>query len=257
VEIVQPLAEGTGVPIVVLDFRGGRPEADFVDLLGGGATTRPIYELVALGLTEEEVPATAAAYARAYADALEPYAAGGLDVLGYCSGGLLAHALAVELARRGAAIGTLVLFDAVPIGTDGVVDAYQDVARTPGGGPDGVEERIERALDAGDPEAAYAAVLDGLGSAFGAQLEAVGVPPDSPLARELLARHRAWLAYVVAAASYRAEPFPGRLVAVFSSGVDADPLPAQQTAVRRVGVPRDRLLGDADVRAATLTAMER
>ncbi|MGA9870339.1 MAG: thioesterase domain-containing protein [Rhodococcus sp. (in: high G+C Gram-positive bacteria)] len=73
---------------------------------------RPVYGVQAAGGR----PATLVALASQYADDILAIGAGrSIHLLGSAFGGLLAHAIAVELQRRGTSVDSLVLVDADPV----------------------------------------------------------------------------------------------------------------------------------------------
>lgn len=235
-------------PVVAVDFRGGRPEADFVDLLDVGAMPHRFIELIPPGLDgTESVTPTAESYARLYADAL----AGEVDdrpvLIGLCSGALIALALADELDVRGAGSLAVGLFDAEPMGFEHVVSCYAGL--TSGGAPPReTQEAARDELTTGSFGDATAALLHALETDLRRQLDELGVPPEDEQGRELLDRQTAWFRYILAASGAPAQQRQATF-AVYSEDC-TNPLLAR--IERRFPISSRDLLRSPDVREETL-----
>jgi thioesterase domain-containing protein/acyl carrier protein len=71
--------------------------------------------IIGLQQTAQQAPASIVEMAADYADRIQAHdPAGPYQLLGWSFGGVLAHAVAVELQRRGAAVATVILLDAEP-----------------------------------------------------------------------------------------------------------------------------------------------
>jgi thioesterase domain-containing protein len=197
---LQEIRPGMTPPVVAVDFRGGRPEADFVDLLDVGAMPHQFLELIPPGLDgTESVTPTAKAYARVYADVLADEVDARPVLIGFCSGALIALALAEELDARGASPLAVGLFDAEPMGFEHVVSCYAGL--TSGGAPPrAMQEAARQELAAGSFGDATAAMIPALETDLRRQLDELGVPAEDEQGRELLDRQAAWFRYILATA---------------------------------------------------------
>ncbi|WP_232011279.1 thioesterase domain-containing protein [Mycobacterium shigaense] len=115
---VQTLRDGSGIPLFCIHPAGGvswpyRVLGDFVDC--------PIIGIQQATRAGEADPRSIRDMAASYAARIqEIYPSGPYNLLGWSYGGVVAHELAIELQRRGAAVTRLIVLDAQPSG-DGKV----------------------------------------------------------------------------------------------------------------------------------------
>lgn len=248
---------GDGPPLLAVDFRGGRRARDFGHLLRPGSGGRPLYAAVPFGLRGTALPLpTARDYAGVYARAAAEEIGGPFAVLGYCSAGSIAHALACGLQALGERVPLLVLCDAFPAEAGDVVDAYADIvsslSRGDGGGP---EPSALGALVRAAPAHAVETARSRLSALVARSVEAAGVDGDTARSfrADLERRYAAWISFLVAAANYDPEPFDGDVHLYVSSEERRAPWPCTgETVVRTFDAPPDALLDDVAVRAALL-----
>jgi pimeloyl-ACP methyl ester carboxylesterase len=249
--ILRRLVDGDGPAFVTVDFRGARPEADFVDLFGAAPISGPVYELQPPGLCEEvEVLPSGPAYAGLFADSLAALGDRPLVLLGYCSGGMLALELAAELARRERPVAAVVVFDAGPVTLDEILVAYRGIAAGVG---DGDAEEMRQLLDRlrADDGRAIDDLSARLEAGIGRRVESLGLAADDPIGRELFARQRAWLLFVVAAATVSPMPPPLAIHSMRSATMrGAEAWPPSADRVTDFDVPRADLLRSPAVRDA-------
>jgi thioesterase domain-containing protein len=107
---VEVIKEGTGVPLCCIHDGFGlswsyRALGNYLDC--------PIIGINQIPQNGEPEPASIRSMAASYADRLQAvYPAGPYKLLGWSFGGVVAHALAIELQRRGCVVESLVLLDA-------------------------------------------------------------------------------------------------------------------------------------------------
>jgi thioesterase domain-containing protein len=215
---LRKVRPGSGTRVVFFDFPGWRREADFRDLAARATGARPLYDAVPLGTDGAQVPEpTASAYARVYADAIDGAGLGRCALIGYCAGGVFAHETACELARRGAHVAAVCLFDTDPAAAADLARAFAEVAERAAGAapgavvaPDVVSDACA-ALAAGRPGDAATLLLATLEEVVDRAVGTLGLQRDDPLRAELLARYRAWSWYTVAAATATGAVYPGRV----------------------------------------------
>jgi pimeloyl-ACP methyl ester carboxylesterase len=249
--ILHRLIDGDGPAFVTVDFRGARAEADFLDLFGGAPSSGPVYELQPPGLCEGvDILPSGPAYARLFADTLAVLGERPLVLLGYCSGGMLALELAAELSRRGRPVAAVVVFDAGPVTLDEVLVAYRGIAD---GGRESDTEEMGELL--GRMRAEDGRAIDDLSARLEAginrRVESLGLPSDDPIGRELFARQRAWLLFVVAAATVSTVPPPIEIHSLRSATLrGAEVWPPGADRVADFDAPRADLLRSPEVRGA-------
>ncbi len=106
---VQELKAGTGIPLFCLHAVSG---VSWPYQVLGGYVDAPIIGIQQAGTDE---PRSIDEMAATYADRIQAaQPSGPYHLLGWSFGGVVAHAVAVELQRRGAAVARLVLLDAEP-----------------------------------------------------------------------------------------------------------------------------------------------
>ncbi|WP_139825969.1 non-ribosomal peptide synthetase, partial [Mycobacterium parmense] len=149
VAAVQVLKDGTGVPVFCAHEVSGiswsyRVLADHLDC--------PIIGIQQTPLDGEAAPGSIREMAANYADRIQAnHPSGPYHLLGWSFGGVVAHAVAVELERRGAVVARLVLLDAEPTLHSGArqsVDSEQlaeEISRL--GAGDFGSEFLERVAD--------------------------------------------------------------------------------------------------------------
>ncbi|RRQ28406.1 non-ribosomal peptide synthetase [Rhodococcus sp. Eu-32] len=109
--IVTIRATGTQAPVFCIHPLEGLTSC-YAELVEHIDDDRPVFGVQAIG----ERPASLTALAARYADhILDVHSDGPLHLLGASFGGLLAHAVAVELQARGVAVDSLVLVDSDPL----------------------------------------------------------------------------------------------------------------------------------------------
>ncbi|MGI9206497.1 MAG: thioesterase domain-containing protein, partial [Rhodococcus sp. (in: high G+C Gram-positive bacteria)] len=138
--ILVPLRTGTGPALFCVHPAAGLAWAytGLTERLGG----RGVYGLQLPALSTGEIVESIPALARRYADEIRRAQPDGpYHLLGWSLGGVVAHAVAVELQRGGALVDTLALIDShlgVPGGSAPVEvkDMLRDLGVTTNGGPD-------------------------------------------------------------------------------------------------------------------------
>jgi len=109
---VQTLKQGTGVPLFCIHPAGG---VSWPYQVLGNYLDCPIIGIQQTRQDENAEPRSIRQMVKSHADRIqEAYPAGPYNLLGWSFGGVVAHELAIELQRRGCAIGRLVLLDAQP-----------------------------------------------------------------------------------------------------------------------------------------------
>ena len=107
---VQPLKEGTGVPLFCIHAGGG---VSWAYHALGNYLVCPIIGIQQVLQSGEAEPQSIRDMAKNYADRIQKiYPTGPYNLLGWSFGGVVAHELAIELQRRGGAIARLILLDA-------------------------------------------------------------------------------------------------------------------------------------------------
>jgi amino acid adenylation domain-containing protein len=123
---VQTLKKGAGVPLFCIHPAGGiswpfRTLGNYLDC--------PIIGISQILQDGEGEPRSICDLAKNYADRIQAvYPAGPYNILGWSFGGVVAHAVAIELQRRGCAIARLIVLDAQP-GSGGTVGLSNDALR--------------------------------------------------------------------------------------------------------------------------------
>jgi thioesterase domain-containing protein len=110
---VETLKQGSGIPLFCFHPAGGlawpyQPLGNYVDC-----------PIIGIQQAQDQVaePESIRHMARNYADRLQAvHPRGPYNLLGWSLGGVIAHEVAIELSRRGCAVGRLVLLDAAPWG---------------------------------------------------------------------------------------------------------------------------------------------
>jgi hypothetical protein len=246
--------------VIAVDFFGWRPQAEFATLFEGAWLENEVVQLLPFGLAGEALPPlSAAGYATAYAEELAGAVTAVAAVVGFCSGGPIAHELGCRLAAAGVEVGALVLIEALPQPVEEVVAAFEDIAdrsgASDGAGAGEAAARARAALAGGRVEEGASILFEGLDGVVGRALAAMGADPAGPVRDELVSRYRAWLAYLLAASRFEATPFPGRAYLVYSEACDPPASwPASETTFRRVGRPFAELLSSDEVRSTVALA---
>ncbi|WP_231984389.1 thioesterase domain-containing protein, partial [Mycobacterium sp. E342] len=143
---VQTLQHGTGVPLFCI-HPGGGMSWPYQAL--GNYLDCPIIGIQQTLQKGEAEPRSIRDMAKNYADRIqEVYPAGPYNLLGWSFGGVVAHALAIELQRRGCVIPRLILLDTQP-STDSC-----DPAADPAAIEKNVLEEVLRFFDITIPEQA-------------------------------------------------------------------------------------------------------
>jgi amino acid adenylation domain-containing protein len=109
---IQTLKKGTGVPLFCIHPGGG---VSWPYQALGNYLDCPIIGIQQILQGEEAEPRSIRDMAKNYADRIQGvYPTGPYNLLGWSFGGVVAHALAIELQRRGCVIARLILLDAQP-----------------------------------------------------------------------------------------------------------------------------------------------
>ncbi len=114
---VQTLKRGAGIPVFCIHPAGG---VSWPYQVLGNYLDCPIIGIQQVRGGSEREPGSIPEMAATYADRLqEAYPSGPYNLLGWSFGGVVAHAVAVELQRRGCVVARLILLDAQPAMDDG------------------------------------------------------------------------------------------------------------------------------------------
>ncbi|WP_304441488.1 thioesterase domain-containing protein [Mycobacterium sp. 1245801.1] len=109
---VQILREGSGVPLFCIHPAGG---VSWPYRVLGKYLDRPIFGIQQTPSADAAAPRSVRELAEIHADRIQDvYPDGPYHLLGWSFGGVVAHEIAIELQRRGRAIGRLILLDAQP-----------------------------------------------------------------------------------------------------------------------------------------------
>ncbi|ORA15463.1 non-ribosomal peptide synthase/polyketide synthase, partial [Mycobacterium arosiense] len=115
---VQTLREGSGVPLFCIHPAGG---VSWPYQVLGTYLDRPIFGIQQIPPADGSVPRSVRELAEVYADRIQDvHPDGPYHLLGWSFGGIVAHEIAIELQRRGRAVGRLILLDAQPSIDDGI-----------------------------------------------------------------------------------------------------------------------------------------
>jgi len=253
---VDRLAEGTGTPILVVDFVQFSATRPLSEELGEHSRGHPVYRIDPVtDLTGEEGYRPLDALADGYAAACARHGLpdGRLLVVGYCSAAPLALRLAARLASTaqrppGSAPVELVLVvptwpDAKMIAAD-FAGMRTDLGVPPAPAPD---------LDRGPGDAGAERSLRQMHRVLRQDLLAMarrhGIDPGATALTEMSARYRAWLGFLLAGRDEAGRQWPSGVVAHVLAGAGDGPVgPAGgETAehVVRLPVPEREVLGDA------------
>lgn len=119
--IVPIRTTGTQAPVFCIHPLEGLTSC-YAELVEHIDEDRPVYGVQAIGEQLDSLTALAARYAD---DIVEAHSSGPLHLLGASFGGLLAHAVAVDLQGRGREVASLVLVDSDPLRRS--ADTQQDL----------------------------------------------------------------------------------------------------------------------------------
>ncbi|MGW1991933.1 amino acid adenylation domain-containing protein [Embleya sp. NPDC001921] len=219
-EVVLPLRpHGSRLPLWCVHPAGGVGWA-YGGLLRHLHPQQPVYALQARGLTHPEpAPASVEQMAADYLEQIrEVQPQGPYQLLGWSAGGLIAHAIATELATRGEHTALLAVLDAYPLyGISPHASTLQRGA-----------EHLALVLD-GDPDAStpLPATYDGLARALREREHVLaGLQPHQLAAVAAVLDHNA-----LAAHAFTPGVFDGDML-VFKATTDRDPLAPEPAAWR-------------------------
>lgn len=240
--IMEPVADGNGAAIIVVDFLqftpGGRPSTVLAARNDGHAVYRvdPVSELTGVAGFHDP-PELADGYSRAF-----PMSPGTpVTLIGYCSAAALALRIAEKLRHRSFPAAIVLIQPSFPPADISAGD-FRQSGRNLGASPQTIP------LDQAAPEAALSLVSEVLAAdlAVAAARQSPGGLPDAAIYQQLIDRQRAWISFLLATCRDRDRPWqqdlrPGVLLDRDATA-EAPWLPLPAGNITRLPVAEDALV---------------